>query len=593
MLYRAITSLVYGDRLFMLIKQRKQPSHDLDLPQWPAILRRVFASRGIMDEAQLNTQLNTLIPFDSLKGIDKACRRLEQALKAEENILIVGDFDADGATSTAVAISALTAMGAKHLNYLVPNRFAFGYGLSPALVEVASEQAPKLIITVDNGISSVEGVAKANQLGIDVLITDHHLPGEVLPEAIAIVNPNQQGCAFPSKSIAGVGVIFYVMLALRRHLKEGAWFEEARIVEPNMAGFLDLVALGTVADVVALDQNNRIMVNQGLNRIRGGLCCEGIKALIEVSGKDASRLREADLGFALAPRLNAAGRLEDMSLGIECLLAKSRSTAREYSLRLDELNQERRQIEAEMKEQAMAALDKLALHSNEASLPIALCLLDKSWHQGVIGILAGRLKERYHRPVIAFAWINEGELKGSARSVPGLNIRDVLAAIDKDNPGLISKFGGHAMAAGLSILPESFESFRECLQAEVARHLDLSQCGAELLTDGPLLPDEMNLEVAQWIQQAGPWGQQFAEPVFDNVFEILDQRLVGKNHLKMTLVPKGGGREMDAIAFHVDLKQWPNYRVKYLHAAYKMDINFFQGRTRLQLLIQAMNGIDE
>ncbi|CEG56826.1 single-stranded-DNA-specific exonuclease RecJ [Legionella fallonii] len=578
----------------MLIKQRILPAVSLNLPNTPDVLKRIYAARGISDESQLDKQLQTLLPFNTLKGINEACARLEIALRAQQRILIIGDFDADGATSTAVAITALRAMGAQFVEYLVPNRFEFGYGLTPAIVEVASKWQPHLIITVDNGIASFDGVETANQLGIDVLITDHHLPAETVPNACAIVNPNQQDCPFSSKSIAGVGVIFYVMLALRRHLSNNDWFEEMDIPEPNMASFLDLVALGTVADVVGLDQNNRILVNQGMARIRQGLCREGIKALIEISGKECSRLRESDLGFAVAPRLNAAGRLDDMALGIECLISTDKQQARNYSKQLDELNQERKQIETEMKEQAMHALDKLHINVDYKNdhLPIALCLYDKTWHQGVIGILAGRMKERYHRPVIAFALVNGHELKGSARSVPDLNIRDVLAAVDKDYPGLITKFGGHAMAAGLSIDIKSLDDFRNAFVAEVNKHLELSQCEGEILTDGPLQPEEFNLETAQLLQQAGPWGQQFAEPVFDNVFEILDQRLVGQNHLKMTLVSSKGGEQVDAIAFNIDLKAWPNHRAKYIHAAYKLDINFFQGRTRLQLLIQAMNVIN-
>ncbi|MGC1182847.1 single-stranded-DNA-specific exonuclease RecJ [Legionella sp.] len=578
----------------MLIKCRPQPTHTLNLPNTPEILKRIFAARGITEASQLDKQLQTLLPFNLLKGIDSACFRLEMALRQQQRILIIGDFDADGATSTAVAITALRAMGAKFIEYLVPNRFEFGYGLTPQIVEVANKWQPHLIITVDNGIASFDGVDKANQLGIDVLITDHHLPAENIPNAIAIVNPNQKGCDFPSKSIAGVGVIFYVMLALRRHLSQAGWFSERQIPEPNMASFLDLVALGTVADVVELDQNNRIMVHQGMARIRQGHCREGIKALIEVAGRDCARLTASDLGFAIAPRLNAAGRLDDMALGIECLISSDLQQARNYCQQLDELNQERKQIEMEMKEQAMLALDKLSM-SNEYKgnqLPIALCLFDKTWHQGVIGILAGRMKERYHRPVIAFAEVSESELKGSARSVPDLNIRDVLAAIDKDHPGLITKFGGHAMAAGLSIHSQSLTIFREALVAEVNKHLDLSQCEGELFTDGPLHPVELSMETAQLIQQAGPWGQQFSEPIFDNVFEILDQRLVGTNHLKMTLLPKQGGQQLDAIAFNVDLQSWPDHRARYVHVAYKLDINFFQGRTRLQLLIQAMNRVE-
>ncbi|KTD15670.1 Single-stranded-DNA-specific exonuclease RecJ [Legionella gratiana] len=578
----------------MLIKQRVPPRHIPNMPNVPEILKRIFAARGITEASQLDKQLQALLPFDTLKGIDAACMRLAKALREQQRIIIVGDFDADGATSTALAITALRAMGAQFIDYLVPNRFEFGYGLTPQIVDVASKWTPALIITVDNGIASFDGVERANQLGIDVLITDHHLPAETIPNACAIVNPNQPGCQFPSKSIAGVGVIFYVMLALRRHLININWFQEMNIAEPNMASFLDLVALGTVADVVGLDQNNRIMVNQGMARIRQGLGRVGIKALIEVSGREYARLRESDLGFAIAPRLNAAGRLDDMALGIECLMSTDEQQARTYCQQLDELNEERKQIELEMKEQALLVLEKLTLDAdyNSTHLPIALCLFDKTWHQGVIGILAGRMKDRYYRPVIAFAAVSDDELKGSARSIPDLNIRDILAAIDKDHPGLIKKFGGHAMAAGLSIHPNSLSAFREALVLEVGQHIDLSQCEGEILTDGPLQPDELTLEIAQLIQQAGPWGQQFAEPIFDNIFEILEQRLVGKSHLKMTLIETQSKQQVDAIAFNVDLKSWPNHRVRYIHAAYKLDINFFQGRTRLQLLIQVMNSVN-
>ncbi|QRN03887.1 single-stranded-DNA-specific exonuclease RecJ [Legionella sp. MW5194] len=575
----------------MRIKQREIPKAMPQLHSLPPILQRIYATRGVTDEAQLDRRLQTLLPFSALKDIDKACLRLEQALREQQCILIIGDFDADGATSTALAVSALKAFGAQYVDFLVPNRFEFGYGLTPAIVEVAKKWQPDLIITVDNGIASMEGVEAANRASIDVLITDHHLPGEQLPNACAIVNPNQAGDQFESKSIAGVGVIFYVMLALRRHLVNNGWFTAQQLPEPNMAQFLDLVALGTVADVVALDQNNRIMVNQGLTRIRQGLCRPGIKAMIIVAGRECSRLRESDLGFAVAPRLNAAGRLDDMSLGISCLLCEDEKQAKVLAERLDELNQERRLIEAEMKEQALASVDDLIKKIDGQRLPVALCLMDKLWHQGVIGILAGRLKERYHRPVIAFAMVSETELKGSARSVTDLNIRDVLAAVDKDHPGLITKFGGHAMAAGLSLPVQSFSAFQAAFLAEVERHLDISQCEGQLLTDGPLKDTEFNLETAHLLQQGGPWGQQFPEPCFDNVFEVLDQRVVGQNHLKLTFALPETGGTVDAIAFNVDRSQWPNHRVREVHAAYRLDVNVYQGRTRLQLMIEALNPV--
>jgi len=573
----------------MIIKRR--PLSDLpSLDEVMPVLQRIYAARGISCNEQLDKRLQALLPFNTLKDIDKAVARLEAALRLQQRILIIGDFDADGATSTALAVDALRTMGALHVEFLVPNRFEFGYGLTPGIVDVAKNWHPNLIITVDNGIASIEGVDAATKAGIDVLITDHHLPAEHLPDACAIVNPNQHGDAFPSKSIAGVGVIFYVMLALRRQLLSTGWFKEANLTEPNMSQFLDLVTLGTVADVVGLDQNNRILINQGLMRIRQGHCRPGIRALIEVAGRRCEQLRESDLGFAVAPRLNAAGRLDDMSLGIECLLCDSVEKAHVLASELDALNIERRRIETEMKEQAMQALDKLALNDT-AHLPLALCLVDKTWHQGVIGILAGRLKERYHRPVIAFAAVNDDEFKGSARSIPGLNIRDVLAAIDKDSPGLITKFGGHAMAAGLSLRPEAFIPFQQALILEVNKHITLAECAGELLSDGPLSPSELNLELAKVLQEGGPWGQQFPEPTFDNVFEILEQRLVGQHHLKLTLQHEEGGEAMDAIAFNVDLKQWPNHRARYVHAAYRLDINEYNGRTKLQLMIVGIEAI--
>jgi len=569
------------------IKQRPLPIACSTLPSYPPILQRIFAARDMVDAAQLDKRLQALLPFNTLMGIDKACLRLEQALREQQRILIVGDFDADGATSSALAVAALRAMGALNVEFLVPNRFEFGYGLTPGMIGLAQTWQPHLIITVDNGITSIDGVDAANAAGIDVLITDHHLPAKKLPNACAIVNPNQVGCPFPSKAIAGVGVIFYVMLALRRHLVDCGWFSETQLSEPNMAQFLDLVALGTVADVVPLDQNNRILVHQGLQRIRQGRGRPGIQGLIKIAGKTCEKLRENDLGFSIAPRLNAAGRLDDMSLGIECLLSDHADKACMLASQLDELNIERRRIETKMKDEAMLALSKLTLTSEQA-LPVALCLLDPSWHQGVIGILAGRLKERYHRPVIAFAKGSETELKGSARSIPGLNIRDVLADIDKDNPGLITKFGGHAMAAGLTLHPNVFPAFKKILINEVSKHLDLSQCRGETLSDGPLQSAELNLDLANALQAAGPWGQQFPEPLFDNEFEILAQRIVGQNHLKLTLLREPGGQPIDAIAFNIDLKEWPNHRARFLHAAYRLDINEYNGRTKLQLIVASM-----
>jgi len=575
----------------MFIKRRIIEGVD-QLDSLTPMMQRIYAARGITELKDLEKGLSALLPFDDLKDIEKAANRLSQAIYQQQHILIIGDFDADGATSTALAVSALKLLGAEHVDFLVPNRFEFGYGLTPAIVEVAHQQKkPNLIVTVDNGINSIEGVNAARALGIDVLVTDHHLPGEQLPQAVAIVNPNQRKDKFASKSIAGVGVIFYVMLGLRKQLRLDNWFKTSGIQEPNMAQLLDLVALGTVADVVGLDQNNRIMVSQGLLRIRQGLSRPGIAALIHVSGREQSMLREHDLGFAVAPRLNAAGRLDDMALGIQCLLSHSFEEALLLANQLSALNILRRKIEIEMKEQAILALEHLSLPSSasNAQMPLALCLTHESWHQGVIGILAGRLKERYHRPVIAFAQISEHEWKGSARSIPELNIRDVLAVIDKDNPGLIIKFGGHAMAAGLSLHSASFSTFQRAFLTEVSKHIDASACQGELLSDGPLLASELNLACASELQEAGPWGAQFPEPLFDNHFEILDQRIVGQHHLKLTLRLEDAEDIIDAIAFNVNLSEWPNHRARTIHAAYKLDINRYRGKNTLQLVIIAMN----
>ncbi len=576
----------------MQIKQKKLTENIKLIPGLHPVLQRIYALRNIADINELDKTFKSLLPFANVKDIDKACERILVALQKQEKILIVGDFDADGATSTALIISALKLFGAKNIGYLVPNRFKFGYGLSKDIVDVANIQKPDLLITVDNGISSLEGVARANELHIDVLITDHHLPGEVLPEAVAIVNPNQYGCEFVSKSIAGVGVVFYLMLALRRHLDSMGWFSVNNMPLPNMSQFLDLVALGTVADVVALDQNNRILVEQGLARIRAANARPGILALIEVAKRELSSLQASDLGFAVAPRLNAAGRLDDMSLGIECLLADDLGKARQLAEELDALNVERRKIEAEMKESAYSLLSKFTLSDN-VSLPLGVCLFDEDWHQGVIGILAGRLKEKYHRPTIIFSIGENGELKGSARSIVGLNIRDVLAAIDRDNPKLIIKFGGHAMAAGLSILRENFSKFRDAFIAEVSKNIDSSMCDGDLYSDGSLTKQDLSLDLAKLIKDSGPWGQHFPEPRFDNIFTILDQRIVGTNHLKLTLALAEGGESIDAILFNVDLNTWPNRRCTHVHALYKLDINTYQGHTKLQLLIDSLLVVNE
>lgn len=548
------------------------------------LLQRIYRSRGVKCETELQHPLDSLLSFDALKDIKKAVSILFEALQSQKQILIVGDFDADGATSTAVAMRALRSFGAQKVNYLVPNRFAFGYGLTPELVDAAQQFKPELIVTVDNGIANHAGVIRAKSLGIQVLITDHHLPADTLPPADAIVNPNQPGCDFSSKNIAGVGVIFYVMLALRRHLLQNEWFKQQKIPEPNLSRLLDLVALGTVADVVSLDYNNRILVQQGLKRIRKNFCIPGISALLEIGNRSHARLVAADLGFVVAPRLNAAGRLDDMSLGIECLLTDDLEHARTLAAMLNQFNEERRVIEQDMQEQALHYLKKL--EPTQEKLPRGICLFEEEWHQGVIGILASRIKDRFHRPVIAFALSNENELKGSARSIPGVHIRDALAHIATKHPDLIHKFGGHAMAAGLTLPRASFEKFSYEFDQIISTQLKAEDCHQSWLSDGELLDDEITLEIAEILREGGPWGQSFPEPLFDGTFRIFEQRLLAGKHLKMTLGK--GDKILDAIAFNVDLTKWPNYRAEYVKMVYRLDINEFRGKCKLQFIVEHM-----
>ena len=553
------------------------------LPGLHPVLCRVYASRGVRSLAELDLGLDALLPVKLMDGAAQAAQLIFQAIEEGQRILVLGDFDCDGATSTALCLLALRAMGAEKVDYLVPNRFEYGYGLTPEIVELAMQNAPDLIITVDNGVSSVDGVAAANAYGIKVIVTDHHLPGPVLPEAAAMVNPNLPGNAFPEKSIAGVGVIFYVLLALRALLREQGWFE-AR-VEPNMGDYLDLLALGTVADVVPLERNNRILVHQGLARIRSGRCRPGIAALLEVAGRNQQQVRAADLGFAVAPRLNAAGRLDDMSIGIECLLAEDPAVARVLAEKLDQLNCERRRIEDGMRRQAEELLEQVLV--KEADLPYGLCLYDDGWHQGVIGILASRIKDRYHRPVIAFAPGEDGEIKGSARSVPGLHIRDVLDEIAAASPGLLSRFGGHAMAAGLTLAAHRLEEFRVLYDKVVCKQLGGKGLEAVLASDGEIPPQDMSLELARLVAQGGPWGQGFPEPVFHGEFEVVQQRQLQDKHWKLVVQPRGGGRLVDAIGFN-QVVACPPPLPDILLIAYQLDVNEFRGNINLQLRIVYM-----
>ncbi len=573
------------------IRRRSVVSDTSSLLNVSPLLQRIYCARGVAHTHELQYQLAQLHK-PTFKGLTDAVNLLADAVVAQAKIIIVGDFDADGATSSALAVAALRAMGLASVDFLVPNRFEYGYGLTPEIVAVAAAQYPDLIITVDNGISSIDGVRAARELGIAVIVTDHHLPGVELPEADAIVNPNQPGCEFPSKNLAGVGVIFYVMNALRAELRNMGWFAESGIPEPNMASFLDLVALGTVADVVPLDHNNRILVAQGLQRIRAGAARPGIKALLEVAGKEFHKVTANDFGFALGPRLNAAGRLDDMSLGIQCLLCDSEALAREMAMQMDELNRDRKAIETGMQHEAMTMLQKV-LAADETSLPWGLCLFDETWHQGVIGILASRIKDKYHRPTIVFADVGDNEIKGSARSIQGFHIRDALDAIAARHPELLQKFGGHAMAAGMSLSRDKFSAFSAAFDEEVRRQLCDEDLAAVVMSDGELASQDFSLALASQLREAGPWGQQFPEPVFDGEFVILQQKLVGEKHLKMTLAVDPQGQQLvDAIAFNIDPKIWPNPQIQKVRLAYKLDVNEFRGNKTVQLLVDYIEAVN-
>jgi len=535
------------------------------------LLARIYAARGITNQAQLETGLDGLVSFTHLKHAQQMAARLADAIAQDKKLLVVADYDADGATACAVALRGLRAFGAQ-VEYIVPNRFEYGYGLTPEIVWLAAESAPDILITVDNGIASVEGVAEANRLGMQVLVTDHHLPGDALPDAQCIVNPNQPGCGFPSKNLAGVGVMFYVLLALRAELRARGAFAEQPV--PNLGNLLDLVALGTVADVVKLDDNNRILVHQGLQRIRAGRACAGISALFQVARKDAARATTYELGFIAGPRLNAAGRLEDMSLGIRCLLTDDAGEAAELAARLDDINRERRGIEAEMQQTALAALENITPADN-----YALALYDETWHQGVIGILASRLKDKFHRPVIAFAPAqNEGELKGSGRSIDGLHLRDALDLLAKRHPHLLQKFGGHAMAAGLSIRAEHLAEFQAAFEGVARELLSPADLTKIIETDGFLAKADLCMETARSLDRQ-VWGQGFPPPLFEGVFSVEQQRVVGEKHLKLKLGADRG--VFDAMLFfHAD--PLPGE----IRAVYSLAVNEFNGSTTLQLIVR-------
>lgn len=572
-----------------LIKRREIPVGN-SVSTHP-LLDRLYRARHIKNTKELDRTLKSMLNPNQLYGIDQAVNLLVEAYQQQQKIVIVGDFDADGATSTALSVLALRQLGFSDVDYLVPNRFEQGYGLSIPVAEMALEKGVQLLMTVDNGVSSFEGIAFLKEKGIRVLVTDHHLPPETLPPADAIVNPNLSQCHFPSKSLAGVGVAFYLMLAVRAKFRELGIFTAE--TQPNFTDLLDLVALGTVADVVPLDQNNRILAYQGLMRIRARRCRPGIIALAEVANRNVEQFTSSDLGFCIGPRLNAAGRLDNMSIGVELLLANEMSKARELALDLDELNQTRKEIEAGMKLEAIKICQNLTALFKE--LPYGITLYQPDWHQGVLGIVSSRVKDQYHRPVIAFTQDSEGILKGSARSIEGLHMRDVLERIHSQHPNIILKFGGHAMAAGLSIREEYFADFQYLFNQTIADWLDEEHLQGIIWTDGELNSNEFNLETAELIKSVGTWGQGFPEPCFDGEFKILDQRAIGqnKNHLKMLLEPKQGGVLLDAIAFNINTRLYPDLSIKQARLAYKLDINEFRGNRNLQLLVDYIEPIDE
>lgn len=575
--------------------QKKIQRRQADYPSLTStdnpVLIRVLAHRGVSTNEAVDYNFQRLLTPDKLHGLERAVSILYEAFQNQLRVCIVGDFDADGATSTALCIKILRAMGLRYCDFIVPNRFEYGYGLTPEIVELALEKKPDILLTVDNGISSVDGVAAARARGLRVIVTDHHLPGDTLPQADAIVNPNQNACGFPSKNLAGVGVAFYLLSALRSYLEEQGWFVAQNIARPNLAEYLDLVALGTVADVVNLDENNRILVSQGLRRIRAAKCCPGISALLRVAKRNLVTVTANDLGFALGPRLNAAGRLDDMSVGIQCLLAESSYEAERLAQQLDDLNRERRAIEAGMQTEAFAVLQ--TWRDDDVPNRFGICLFDNSWHEGVIGILASRIKEKMHRPVIVLAPGLNGQLKGSGRSIPGVHLRDVLDEIATLNPGLLHKFGGHAMAAGLSIADENLSRFVEEFDRVVAKSLGHTHPEAELLTDGELLPEEISLETAFALRNAGPWGQGFPEPTFDGVFTVIQRRVLQGRHLKLSVTPgTWSGLLLDAIYFNFDIEDPLPEDEFSVHLVYKLDVNEFRGESNVQLLVEYMQILD-
>ncbi len=549
------------------------------------VLRRILMSRGIRDQDEMSLELKDMLLPDSLGGVTRAADLIATAVTGDQKILIVGDFDTDGATGTALAVLSLQAMGCRQVDFRVPNRFEFGYGLTVPLVDTLAGAPPDLLVTVDSGISCIDGVARARELGCQVIVTDHHLPGPSVPAADAIVNPNCEGDGFPSKAMAGVGVMFYLLSVVRKELRARGWFSGAR-AEPNLAHFLDLVALGTVADLVPLDHNNRVLVRQGLERIRRGMSRPGLLALLRLGKRDYRFTSASDLGFAVGPRLNAAGRLEDMSTGIRCLLADEAMEASAIAEQLDELNLKRRDMQEQMQQDALEKVNTMLASLDRDRLPPALCLFDGSWHEGIVGLVASRVKDTVHRPVIVFAPESGGGefLKGSARSVKGLHIRDVLAFMDSHHPGLIKAFGGHAMAAGLTLSRDLLERFEEGLEEAVTAVLDGAKLTGDLLTDGGLSAEDLTLNFAIELERAGPWGQKFPEPLFDGRFRVVSSRVVGGSHLKMVVQSLDGSEPLDAIAFNRQPEDLP--AADSVRLLYRLGINRWRGNESCQLMVE-------
>ncbi|TXL15294.1 single-stranded-DNA-specific exonuclease RecJ [Methylococcaceae bacterium HT4] len=565
------------------IVERPLLGRDAGVPEPNAVLKRIYLARGIKSDVDLQRGLAQLPSPWLLTGMEEMVIYLINAIEQQKKIVIVADFDADGATSCTVAMKGLKLLGADNVDFIVPNRFEYGYGLTAEIVELVKEKQADVLVTVDNGISSLSGVQAAKQAGIQVLVTDHHLPGDQLPDADAIVNPNLPNDEFPSRALAGVGVMFYVLMALRSRMREQGWFITRDIAEPNLAQLLDLVALGTIADVVALDQVNRILVHQGLLRIRSGKGHKGIKALVEIAGRNLHSLGSSDLGFAIGPRLNAAGRMDDMSVGIQCLLSNEEILAKKLAQQMDELNSDRREVEGQMKQEAMSLLKDMNV-LDEQHLTAGVCIYNEDWHQGVIGILASRIKDRLNRPVIAFANAGDGEVKGSARSIPGVHIRDVLSDIAVAHPKVLQKFGGHAMAAGLSIQLHDYPVFMLAFDKAVEQRLVDVDLDQKVYTDGELTDAEMTIGFCELLKNAGPWGQEFPEPLFHGVFDVVQSRIVGQQHLKLVLRKQNDELLIDAIAFFVER---PEYwlGIRQVNIAYKLDINEYKGQRSIQFII--------